>query len=130
MSHTRLVSCRGSPRGQAMIRACPPSRLPPLLETLEPRLLLDVGADPLPSPAPPTLTAPGNEIPVELVGQWGGPARTVAVTGHFAHLCLGRSLCVLDVADPAQPRLLGKVVLAGLADPLGGEGLKTRAGVK
>jgi hypothetical protein len=38
MSHTRLASRRRSPRGEAMTHACPPSRVPPLLEPLEPRL--------------------------------------------------------------------------------------------
>ena len=93
----------------------PPSAAP-LLEILEPRLLLDVAADPLPSPAPPALTTPGNEIPVELVSQWGGPAHSVAVSGHFAYVCLGPGLCVFDVADPAQPRFLGKVDLGARAN--------------
>jgi hypothetical protein len=57
-------------------------------------------------------TGLGNEIPVELVCQWGGSAPSVAVSGHFAYVCLGPSLGVLDVADPANPRLLGSVILA------------------
>ena len=40
MSHTRLASRRRSPRGEAMTHACPPSRVPALLEPLEARLLL------------------------------------------------------------------------------------------
>ncbi|MCX5672060.1 MAG: LEPR-XLL domain-containing protein, partial [Planctomycetota bacterium] len=132
-----------------MTHARPPSRLPPLLEPLEPRVLLAgataqeaLHALSLPpavyvrqgEPRPDEVLSagmdsaadevgtqgltmgPGDEISVDLVAQWGGPASSAAESGGYAYLCYGPNLAVLDVSDLANPTLLGKVALAGASD--------------
>jgi hypothetical protein len=54
------------------------------------------------------------DIPVELVGQWGGPSTAVAVSGNRVYLGVGPRLVVLDVTQPAGPTVLGQTeVLPG-----------------
>ncbi|MFQ5518265.1 MAG: LVIVD repeat-containing protein, partial [Acidimicrobiia bacterium] len=45
---------------------------------------------------------------VELVGQIGGVTEAVAVWGNYAYIGMGPRLVILDVADPAHPRVVGQ----------------------
>ena len=45
---------------------------------------------------------------VELVGQFGGATRAVAVQGRYAYLGVGPRLVILDAADPAHPTRIGQ----------------------
>lgn len=70
---------------------------------------------------PPTVAAPKPltlcpDLPgrFEVLGLAGGLSGAVAVQGRYACLSAGPRLVVLDLAQPAQPRLLGQVV-TGLA---------------
>ena len=47
------------------------------------------------------------DIPVTLVGQWGGASYAVAVSGNRAYLGMGPRLVILDVSNPAGPTVLG-----------------------
>jgi len=47
------------------------------------------------------------DIPVTLVGQWGGPCNAVALSGNCVYLGVGLRLLVLDVSGPASPTVLG-----------------------
>jgi len=42
-----------------------------------------------------------------IVAQVGGVARMVAVSGRYAYVVVGRRIDVVDVADPARPRVTG-----------------------
>jgi len=55
------------------------------------------------------------DIPVTLVGQWGGQSYAVAVSGNRAYLGMGYRLVVLDVSNPSSPTVLGmSEVLPGI----------------
>lgn len=57
-------------------------------------------------------TAARAAVPaLEPVGQWGGQARGVAVSGSTAFVGIGPSVHVLDVSTPALPALIGQVKL-------------------
>ena len=43
------------------------------------------------------------EIPIELVGQWGGACYTVAIRDNYAYIGRGPSLLILDISEPANP---------------------------
>jgi hypothetical protein len=45
---------------------------------------------------------------LEVVGHWGGPSEAVAAAGQWAVLGEGNRVLVLDVSDPASPRLVGR----------------------
>ncbi|MCX6376510.1 MAG: hypothetical protein NTU88_10840 [Armatimonadetes bacterium] len=48
------------------------------------------------------------DVPVmTLVGQWGGPSYTVAVSGNRVYMGMGARLAVLDVSTPSNPTILG-----------------------
>jgi hypothetical protein len=52
---------------------------------------------------------------VELVGQIGGGAYAVAVRGDYAYMGVGPRLAILNVANPAQPAVIGQTgVLPGI----------------
>ena len=46
---------------------------------------------------------------VELVGQIGGVVNAVAVSGNVAYVGVGPRLVILNIADPAHPRLLARL---------------------
>ena len=46
-------------------------------------------------------------IPVTLVGQWGGSCYASAVSGNRAYMGMGPRLGVLDVSNPSNPTVLG-----------------------
>lgn len=48
------------------------------------------------------------DVTITLVGQWGGPTRAVAVFGDLAYVGFGPALLILDIRDPAAPRLVGR----------------------
>jgi hypothetical protein len=58
--------------------------------------------------AAPRAASPSARWRVEPVGQVGGSARAVAVTGTLAYLGVGPRLETVDVSDPAAPRRLGR----------------------
>ncbi|MCX5656352.1 MAG: cadherin domain-containing protein [Planctomycetota bacterium] len=125
----------------------------PMLEALEPRVLLDGAspeqavqlfsvspalfvenqgqwADEVPlagtggaaseaSPQWPA-TAPGDDIPVEVLSQWGGAVANAVVVGDYAYVCRGLALDILDIRDPSQPvaAVASLVSILGSADPL------------
>lgn len=51
------------------------------------------------------------EIPVELVGQWGGDCTAAVVRDHYAYIGLGLSVVILDISEPASPARIGHVNL-------------------
>src|SRR5688572_7494559 len=51
---------------------------------------------------------------VELAGQIGGECRDAALAGNFAYISEGPNFKVLDISNPAQPVLVGKLLLADL----------------
>jgi hypothetical protein len=55
-----------------------------------------------------------DELPVELIGQWGGPSEAVAVQGNYVYLGSGPRVLVFDVSDQSNPALVGRT------DPLPG----------
>jgi len=125
----------------------------PMLEALEPRVLLDGAApeeaaelfsvspalfvenqgqwaDEVPlagtggaaseaSPQWPA-TAPGDDIPVEVLSQWGGAVANAVVVGDYAYACRGLALDILDIRDPSQPvaAVASLVSILGSAAPL------------
>lgn len=64
---------------------------------------------PLPTPAgtPPVLPGLYWPAPIEPVGQIGGSVQSAAVQDGYAYAGVGPRLAMLDLADPAQPRLIG-----------------------
>ena len=55
------------------------------------------------------------DVPVELVGQWGGPSYAVAVSGDRVYVGMGPRLVVFDVSIASDPTQLGKsAVLPGI----------------
>lgn len=67
------------------------------------------------------LTPPASSGLLQRIGSWPaqarGPARDVALAGHFAYVAIGEGgLLVLDVADPAKPVRVGGYVPAGLTE--------------
>lgn len=50
---------------------------------------------------------------LETVGQYGGANYTVAVAFPYVYLGSGTRVLVVDVTDPAQPRLAGKTAMLG-----------------
>lgn len=48
------------------------------------------------------------QVPIELVSQFGGPNKAVAVNGNVVYLGIGPRLAVLDISDPSSPTLLGR----------------------
>ncbi len=60
-------------------------------------------------------TSPQSDGRLELVGQYGGSAAAVAVSGDYAYLGQGPRLVVLDISDPANPRFISQSdVLPGI----------------
>jgi hypothetical protein len=57
-----------------------------------------------------------------VLGRYGGPSYAVAVHGHRAFLGLGARLQVLDISQPAQPRLVGQYTLGSAITALAVEG--------
>jgi hypothetical protein len=55
--------------------------------------------------------APEPQTPVRLVGQFGGVIDAIAVQGHYAYIGMGPRMVVLDVANPAQPVVLGQTAV-------------------
>ena len=47
------------------------------------------------------------DIPVTLVGQWGGACNAAAVSGTTAYMGAGPRILALDISDPSSPALLG-----------------------
>ena len=47
------------------------------------------------------------DIPITLVGQWGGTCKAVAVSGNRAYMGIGPRLAVMDVSNPANSTILG-----------------------
>ncbi len=45
---------------------------------------------------------------VEFIGQIGGVTYAVAVQGTYAYIGVGPRLVILDVSDPARPRMVGR----------------------
>jgi hypothetical protein len=62
----------------------------------------------------PTAEGPA-QMHLELEGQAGGAVNGVAVSGTHAYLTVGGRLQVLDVSDPAHPKLLGETPPLGAA---------------
>ena len=48
------------------------------------------------------------DVPVTLVGQWGGPSFAAAVVGNRAYVGSGPRLLIFDVSNPSAPLLLGR----------------------
>ena len=65
-------------------------------------------------------TAPGDDIPVEVLSQWGGAVANAVVVGDYAYVCRGLALDILDIRDPSQPvaAVASLVSILGSADPL------------
>lgn len=59
-------------------------------------------------------TPPEPQFPVGVLAQVGGACYATALDGDRAYVALGPSLLAFDVSGPAQPMLLGQVVLPGL----------------
>ena len=76
-----------SAREAGQLPACPPGGL--------------VG---YPEPQPIAGTPAG---PLEIVGQWGGATRAVAVVGSRVYTGVGSTLVTVDAVDPADPREVG-----------------------
>lgn len=64
-----------------------------------------------PTPVPTPIPAPIHAANVARVGHMEGPAHVVCVQGNRAYVGAGPDLEVLDVSDPAHPRLAGRVTL-------------------
>ncbi|MBE3123288.1 MAG: LEPR-XLL domain-containing protein, partial [Planctomycetes bacterium] len=135
----------------------------PLLEVLEPRILLDgtpeeqalqlfsvspalfvenqgQWADEVPlagtggavSDAGPQwpATAPGDDIPVEVLSQWGVAVANAVLVGDYAYVCRGLALDILDIRDPSQPvaAVASLASILGSAAPLFADSVWTGAG--
>ncbi|MCL6629146.1 MAG: hypothetical protein K6U00_06065, partial [Armatimonadetes bacterium] len=48
------------------------------------------------------------DIPITLVGRWGGPCNAVAVSGNYAYAGVGPRLVVLDITNPSNPTEVGR----------------------
>jgi hypothetical protein len=57
--------------------------------------------------------AASADVPIDLIGQWGGKACAVAVMGDIAYVGIGQQLVVFDVSDPASPVVLGETPALG-----------------
>lgn len=62
------------------------------------------------------LAAGAENGDVTLAGQCGGPCTAAAMAGHYAYIGEGLGLSILDVADPAHPALVGRVLLPKFKD--------------
>lgn len=57
--------------------------------------------------------------PIELLGQWGGSANCVAVSGGKAYVGAGPRMLVLDVSGEGSPTLIGRTdLLSGIPEDL------------
>ena len=55
------------------------------------------------------------DIPVTLVGQWGGPCYAVAVSGNRAYMGMGPRLVIMDASNASSPTVLSmSEVLPGI----------------
>ena len=57
----------------------------------------------------------GDDIPVELVGQWGGLVLDAVAVGNYAYVCQGAALAMLDITDPSRPVGVGRILLPAVA---------------
>ncbi|MBI2877784.1 MAG: choice-of-anchor D domain-containing protein [Candidatus Tectomicrobia bacterium] len=55
---------------------------------------------------------------VELVSQVGGSSRAIFTQGNITYVGLGSSLHLVDVKEPKNPKLLGRVALPGLVEDI------------
>lgn len=86
------------------------------------------GAIPARGPLSPTGNGPHSGLALAPVGQFGGPAQAVAVSGSQVLLGVGPRLMVLDVTDPEQPTAVGQSgVLPGIVTGIVANGAGTRA---
>ncbi len=53
------------------------------------------------------IARPGNLL-LELVGQLGGAVRGMTVHGNYVYIGVGPRLAILDISNPAAPRLIGE----------------------
>jgi hypothetical protein len=85
--------------------AQPPSGFPPRSHELQ-RRLYDQQIN--------RLNRPGSDSVLTLLGRWPwGPCYTVAVSGHYAYLGNGPTVHVVDISDPASPKIVGEYVTEG-----------------
>ncbi|NOZ50859.1 MAG: hypothetical protein GXP37_12565, partial [Chloroflexi bacterium] len=53
----------------------------------------------------------GGDVPLQLVGQWGGSTLAVAIRGPYVVAGIGQRLAVFDITDPDAMQMLGQTDL-------------------
>ena len=67
--------------------------------------------NPFPQNKPNSFSVADTQSALTRVGQWGwGPCNSVAVKGNYAYIGNGYVFQVLDISDPANPKIVGELL--------------------